>query len=86
MKYNKIRKLVCKPSSRTRPGYNTRKPTFDIFKSSEPDDNSLDKISGEGDTVAGEILLNFSDDTEMNIGGAERLSGDGLANGEGKIE
>ena len=87
-KYIKTRKLICKPSSRVglKPGYNTQKPTFDIYKSSEPDGNSLDKISGEGDTVAGEILSNFSDDTEVNIGDAERLSGEGLANGEGKTE
>ena len=60
-----------------KPGYNTQKPTFDNYRSGEPKNNSLDKISGEGDTVAVGFSANFSDDTNVKTGGDRRLSGDG---------
>ena len=69
-KYQKIRKLICKPSNRVglhNPEYVTQKPTFDRFRNGEPNDNSLVKILGEGDTVVG-ISACFSDDTNENIG------------------
>ena len=67
-RYIKVKKLICKPNkdlNLNKPGYRTRKPTFDKYLS-EPEDNSLVIRPGEGDIVEGFSVNNY--DEKMKVG------------------